>query len=150
MKKQYIVILISVFVLAITGSAFYFLKGSDNNQRRGFQSMGSEIDASSLEVGDIVTVIGEEKDGAIVAERIIVCSDEENCLNTRQGREQPDGNTPSAPEGENRARPNNDMGNKTFLSGTISEKNDKSLVLSLDTGKTTTAIISESTKIFLK
>ncbi|MFA5714457.1 MAG: hypothetical protein WC998_01790 [Candidatus Paceibacterota bacterium] len=145
MKKQYIIILILVLILIAAGSAFYFSKGLGNNQRGGFQFMGSEIDASSLEVGKIATVMGEEKDGTIVAERVIICSDEENCFNPKQGREQPDGNIP---EGENRARPNNDMGDKAFLSGTISEKNDNSLVLTLDTGETATVAISESTKIF--
>ena len=81
---------------------------------------------------------------------IMVCDSKDSCQNNRPNQDnnqQPPSGTPpnnEVPTGNNAGV---DMETRTMFSGTITEINADSLILSLDTGETITLSIIDSTRI---
>lgn len=164
MKKQYIIV-ISIVVIAVIALGNFFLfknNKSEQNNNPSPQMQNQDIEETtiaSLAVGNWVSVVAEKSDGDYAASMIVACDDKDSCQTSNSNKqapsdgEAPTGNPPSggtAPTGatpdDSQGRVNN-MENKTMLSGTITEINSDSIVLSLDTGETATVLISDSTRI---
>lgn len=164
MKKQNIVIISIVIVIVIVGTACAFLfKGKSSTEENIFnpQEQNQNVEESSsasLAVGNWVSVVAEKSNGYYTASMIMACDSKDTCSNQEKtppssGGEAPTGIPPSgtnttpsgmAPTGK---RSTNNMENNTMLSGTITEVNTDSIVLTLDTGETATISISASTRI---
>ncbi|MFA5729711.1 MAG: hypothetical protein WC938_00565 [Candidatus Paceibacterota bacterium] len=109
-----------------------------------------EITIDSLSVGNWVSVAAKKDNGSYIASMIMACDSKDSCQNNRPNQDnnqQPPSGTP--PTGEVPAGSNTgvDMETRTMFSGTITEINTDSLILSLDTGETVTLSIIDSTRI---
>jgi hypothetical protein len=158
MKKQNIII-ISVIVIVIIVACVFLLMGKNINQNNNLNPQNQNIEEStiaSLSIGNWVSVVTEKVNGTYSASRIMACDDKDSCQTgpNNQGDTTktppigaaPTGDMPTPPTGDQGAKTGS-MENKTMLSGTITEVNADSIVLSLDTGETATVLISDSTRI---
>jgi len=166
MKKQTLIIISIVIVLAITASCVYFFKqnNSKNKNPQAWNQNANVEEASidSLAAGNWVSVMAEKNGDTYSASMIAVCESKELCQNDvskRTGKQRPDtqsgapsgvpsGDIPSknpssggVPSGEKRAQ------NATMLSGTIAEVGADSVSIVLDSGETVKVSITDSTRI---
>lgn len=164
MKKQNIII-ISVTVIVIIIACVSLLMGKSTNQNNNLNPQNQNIEEStiaSLSIGNWVSVVAEKVNGSYTASMIMACDNKDSCQASapnNQGdatKTPPTGNvsTGTAPTADMPTPPTGNQGtktggmeNKTMLTGTITEINTDSLVLSLDTGETATVLISNSTRI---
>lgn len=151
MKKQYILIISIIIVLVIVGGLFFFKSKQNNNFNPQMQNI-EEVTLDSLSVGNWVSVVAEKNNGLYVASMIMACDGKDSCQNGRTNNQPSSGTPPTggAPTGDvssGNAPIDSNAGNKTMLSGTITEVNIDNIVLSLDTGETTTVSVSDSTRI---
>jgi hypothetical protein len=167
MKKTHLIILIAVIVILIVGGLFFFgsKKSSQSNRQMPSEQNVTELSTDSLLVGNWVSIMAQKgSDGSYTAEMINVCESEESCQNNQPGQGQqssgsgnsqtpPSGEAPTgaAPDGQtptgSGTNTQKNTANRTMLSGTITEKGENSITISLDTGETTTVSISDSTRI---
>jgi len=164
MKKQNIIIISIVVILVIIGCVFFFMGKSSNQnneetpQEQNQNNEGTSI--ASLAIGNWVSVVAEKSNGSYTASMILVCENKDSCSNqektppsggTAPSGEAPTGNPPSmgtAPSGEApTGKRSGSIENRSMLSGTVTEIDVSSIVLSLDTGETVTVLISDSTRI---
>jgi beta-lactam-binding protein with PASTA domain len=149
MKKQHILIISIIIILVIVGGVFFFKSKSNNSFNPQMQNM-EEVTIDSLSIGNWVSAAAKKDNGSYVASMIMVCDSKDSCQNNRSNQDNnqqpPSGNPPTneMPAGINTGV---DMETRTMFSGTITEINADSLILSLDTGETATLFIVDSTRI---
>jgi len=158
MKKQNIIIISIVVIIAIVVTVL-ILGGKSNNQNNNINLQNQNIEKTtiaSLSVDNWVSVVAEKSNGSYTASIITVCEDKDSCQKSgpNQGGTK---NTPTetpptrtSSTGDNSAPPTDkteSMENKSMLSGTITEVNVDSIILTLDTGETAIVLISDSTRI---
>lgn len=151
MKKQHIIIISLVVVVALIAGGIFLFKGKNSKQNNNFNPQAQnqnteEVAISSLVAGNWVSVVAEKSADFYTASMIMVCDSKDSCQ--KGGSSQGDAQTPpsgTAPTGNTKAGGN--TVNKTMLSGTITEVGTDSIILTLDTGETATVSISDSTKI---
>lgn len=163
MKKQNIIIISVIVILIIVGCVFFFMgkKSGPDNELIPQENDNEGTSIASLAIGNWASIVAEKSNGSYTALMIMVCESKENCSTKDRNRpsgenmptgEAPTGNPPSntgtVPSGEApTGKREINMENKSMLSGTITEINSDSIVLSLDTGETATVLISDSTRI---
>lgn len=163
MKKQHIIIISIIAVIVIIVGCVLLFKGNDSKQNNNFNPQSQNVEQATIEslsVGNWVSVVAEKSNGSYIASMVMACDDKDSCqtsgsgtqnppTNNNQGGEAPTGNPPTGeiPTGGQAKTDNSSMADKTMLSGTITEVNSDSIVLSLDTGETATILISDSTRI---
>ncbi|MFA5432987.1 MAG: hypothetical protein WC319_08985 [Candidatus Paceibacterota bacterium] len=168
MKKQNITV-VSLIVIMIGVVCVLLLGGKSVNQNNNLNPQNQNIEkvnVSSLSVGNWVSVVAEKVDGIYTASMIMVCENKDSCQaivpqgenknppsgdtptgkEPRETRNPPSGDMPTPPTADQNTRTGN-VKNKTMLSGTISEVNADSIILSLDTGEVATILLSDSTVI---
>ena len=150
MKKQHILIISIIVILVIIRGVFFFKSKPNGNFNHQMQNM-EEITIDSLSVGNWVSAAAQKDNGSYVASMIMVCDSKDSCQDNRpknhDNGQQPPSGTPPTDEILAGTNTGVDMETRTMFSGTITEINADSLILSLDTGETITLSIIDSTRI---